>query len=73
MSCDTITHCLNDSSVPQDGLTALILAVKEGHTETVKAILAAGADVNLQEEVNKCNYASCTGPFSFRLLDILGS
>ena len=50
-------------SVPQDGLTALILAVKEGHTETVRTLLAAGADVNLQEEVNKCNYASCTNRF----------
>ena len=45
-------------SVPQDGLTALILAVKEGHTETVRTLLAGGADVNLQEEVNKCNYAN---------------
>ena len=49
---------MNLGSVPQDGLTALILAIKEGHTETVRALLAAGADVNLQEEVNKCNYAN---------------
>ena len=53
-------------SVPQDGLTALILAVMKGHTETVKTLLAARADVNFQEKVNKCNYADnvCI-PFSF--------
>ena len=53
-------------SVPQDGLTALILAVTKGHTETVKTLLAARADVNLQEKVSKCNYADnvCI-PFSF--------
>lgn len=53
-------------SVPQDGLTALILAVTKGHTETVKTLLAARADVNLQEKVSKFNYADnvCI-PFSF--------
>ena len=49
--------------IPQNGLTALILAVKEGHTETVRTLLAARADVNLQEEVNKCNYDLCTNQF----------
>ena len=50
-------------SVPQHGLTALILAIQEGHTETVRTLLAAGADVNLQEKVDQCNYASCTNQF----------
>ena len=61
-------------SVPQGGLTALILAVMKGHTETVKTLLTARPDVNLQDEVSKCSYAAnvCV-PFSFRPLDILGS
>ena len=40
------------SVVPQDGQTALIFAVQEHDTETVKTLLAAGVDVNLQEKVN---------------------
>ena len=39
--------------VPQKGLTALIFAVWNHCTETVKLLLAARADVNLQEKVNK--------------------
>ena len=61
-------------SVSQGGLTALIIAVMEGHTETVKTLVAAKADVNLQEEVSKCNCAdNVCAPFSFRLPDTLGS
>ena len=41
------------SVVPQDGLRALIIAIRNHRTETVKLLLAAGADVNLQEKVNK--------------------
>ena len=41
------------SVVPQNGQTALIYAVEEHHTEIVKMLLAAGADVNLQEKVNQ--------------------
>ena len=40
------------SVVPQYGETALIYAVQQHHTEIAKALLAAGADVNLQEKVN---------------------
>ena len=40
------------SVVPQHGQTALVYAVQEHDTETVKLLLAAGADVNLQEKVN---------------------
>ena len=40
------------SVVPQDGKTALIYAVQEHDAETVKMLLARGADVNLQEKVN---------------------
>ena len=44
------THTLTQS-ISQDGLTALILAAKEGCTKTVKILLDAGADVNIQEKV----------------------
>ena len=40
-------------SIPQDGLTALIIAVKEGHTETVRTLLAVRPDVNLCEKVKQ--------------------
>ena len=42
-------------SVSQGGLTALIIAVMEGHTEIVKTLVAAKADVNLREEVSNRN------------------
>ena len=32
--------------VIKDGKTALMMAAQGGHTETVKALIAAGADVN---------------------------
>ena len=41
------------SVVAQNGQTPLIYAVRYHHTETVKVLLAARADVNLQEKVNK--------------------
>ena len=31
----------------KDGKTALMIAAEGGHTETVKALIAAGADVNV--------------------------
>jgi hypothetical protein len=39
----------------QDGTTALLLAAQNGHTATVDALLAAGAEVNTQRKV-------CTSP-----------
>ena len=33
----------------KDGQTALMLAAKNGHTEAVRALIGAGADVNLQD------------------------
>ena len=41
------------SVIPQAGQTPLIYAVRNHYTEIVKVLLAAGADVNLQEKVNK--------------------
>ena len=57
------------SVIPQDGETALISAVRKHSTEIVKVLLAAGADVNLQEKVNKTksiyiHNATCV-PFTF--------
>jgi ankyrin repeat protein len=39
----------------QDGSTPLHMATKNGHTAIVEALLAAGADLNIQGEV-------CTSP-----------
>ena len=38
-------------SVSQDGLTALIMATKEGHLEVVQALLDAGADTGAKDKV----------------------
>ena len=39
-------------SKPQEGLTALILAIKQGHTQIVWELVDhAKADVNIQEQV----------------------
>ena len=67
------------SVVPQHGQTALIFAVEEHETETVKTLLAAGADVNLQEKVNKtraiyidsaaCVYHSLSSTSTFHILE----
>ena len=40
------------SCVAQGGSTALIYAAKRGHTEIVCTLLAAGADINLQDKVS---------------------
>ena len=39
----------------QSGVTALLLAAEKGHTAIVEALLAAGAEVNVQNKV-------CTSP-----------
>ena len=41
------SHC-----VPQDGGTALMWASVMGHTDTVRALLSAGAQADLQDEVS---------------------
>ena len=40
-------------TIIKDGKTALMMAAQGGHTETVKALIVAGADVNvICEQVN---------------------
>ena len=36
----------------QQGMTALMSAIYHGHIETVRVLLAAGADINLQDKVS---------------------
>ena len=38
---------------PQDGLTALMLATLEGHSETVNVLVQCGADPNVQNKVQE--------------------
>ena len=59
-------------AVPQDGQTALILAVKEGYTETMEALLAAKADMNLKE-VKKTNIEKSTCTYTGKLCCLLRS
>ena len=40
------------------GKTALIMAAEHGHTETVQALIAAGADVNVT-----CQQVSCANAY----------
>ena len=37
-------------SLNEDGWTALMIAAMKGHTETAKALIAAGADVSAKDE-----------------------
>ncbi len=39
----------------QEGCTALIWAARGGHIAVVKALLKAGADINIQETVSHLN------------------
>ena len=41
--------------VPQDGMTALILAILCGKSEVVRELLSGGAKVDLQTEVRHIN------------------
>jgi ankyrin repeat protein len=43
----------------QSGKTALIAASEKGHTATVQALVGAGADLNLQDQVGYDLSTSC--------------
>ena len=53
------------SCVAQDRRTALIWAAERGHTETVRALLAAGADTNLQNMVSASSSVAVDDECSF--------
>ena len=54
VSCLTVANVLLTAfTFFEDGKTALMMAAQGGHTETVKALIVAGADVNvICEQVN---------------------
>ena len=53
MECDIGTGTHYDMHLPfQDGRTALVVALHNGHMECVKVLLDRGADVNMQDKVS---------------------
>ena len=53
-----LQHGPNVNAVDQEGLTALAIACKEGSTDIVYQLIAAGAYVNLQVATIYCFYAN---------------
>ena len=47
----------------QDGMTALMWASYQGHSETVPLLLSAGVHVDLQDEVKYGTYILCGSDF----------
>ena len=50
--CEVISVSLHMSVITQNGDSALMVAVREGKTEVVSLLLKAGANTDLQNEVN---------------------
>ena len=50
MIVTVLSHC-----VPQNGMTALMMASAYGKTEVVQELLSGGAQVDLQDEVRHIN------------------
>ena len=51
--CEVISVSLHMSVITQwQGYSALMMAVREGRTEVVSLLLEAGANTDLQDEVN---------------------
>ena len=53
-----LQHGPNVNAVDQEGLTALAIACKEGSTDIVYQLIAAGAYVNLQVDIICCFYTN---------------
>ena len=49
--CEVISVSLHMSVITQDGLSELMIAVREGRTEVVPLLLEAGANTDLQNKV----------------------
>ena len=49
------------------GITALMMAAQGGHTDTVKALIEAGADVNVtcKKVILECDVYLCSPHFTF--------
>ena len=50
--CEVISVSLHMSVITQDGDSALMVATEEDKTEVVSLLLQAGANTDLQDEVN---------------------
>ena len=61
---DWVTELLKDGArvdaKGEDGKTALIWAVDSRHTECVKALIDAGADLNMEADVYKRQAFTCS-------------
>ena len=67
------------SSGAQNGFTALVWGSQEGHLDVVKALVAAGADLNILDNVriSKCNQSygavqnmNCQQPFGMSIISV---
>lgn len=56
--------CFSRPALFQEGLTCLHLAAEGGHSDCVKLLLAAGADVNVQTQVSSVEVTPLSEAFS---------
>ena len=49
----TLLSTIADFLCTQYGWTALMVSASDGHTDTVKALVQHGADINIQDKVSR--------------------